>query len=202
MAISAKLQKTASSYLQGRSVSGQSARSTQSSPVASPTVEKADFLPTSNPQAEYRRPLSPNPRSRPSSQLRDASLPPTPAVQVHNTPTSITLDPSSAERDEKKSRRKSWFGRSKSSEREERGPSAWVVGHPEKRPYDLTVLTCAKHVPELWDDSADCVVYLFPRTSGRGPSFRIASSLLASSKLLSEMVISLDSEMAKVSLNK
>ncbi|THX53650.1 hypothetical protein D6D04_09886 [Aureobasidium pullulans] len=44
----------------------------------------------------------------------------------------------------------------------------------------------------LWDDSADCQVYLFPRTSGKGPSFRIQSALLDSSKLLSEMVLPLE----------
>ncbi|THV77820.1 hypothetical protein D6D28_00021 [Aureobasidium pullulans] len=38
----------------------------------------------------------------------------------------------------------------------------------------------------------DCQVYLFPRTSGKGPSFRIQSALLDSSKLLSEMVLPLE----------
>jgi hypothetical protein len=43
-------------------------------------------------------------------------------------------------------------------------------------------------VPELWDDEADTLVYLFPRTSGKGPSFRIDSSVYAASQLLIRLV--------------
>jgi hypothetical protein len=39
-------------------------------------------------------------------------------------------------------------------------------------------------VPELWDDSADTLVYLFPRESRRGPSFRIPSAAISSSPKL------------------
>ncbi|THX34055.1 hypothetical protein D6D12_01178 [Aureobasidium pullulans] len=53
----------------------------------------------------------------------------------------------------------------------------------------------------LWDDSADCQVYLFPRTSGKGPSFRIQSALLDSSKLLSEMVLPLETVVANLRLD-
>lgn len=43
-------------------------------------------------------------------------------------------------------------------------------------------------MPELWDDQGDTFVYLFPRTSGRGPSFRIDSSVYAASQLLTRLV--------------
>jgi hypothetical protein len=43
-------------------------------------------------------------------------------------------------------------------------------------------------VPELWDDAGDTLVYLFPRTSNKGPSFRIDSSVYAASKLLTRLV--------------
>lgn len=43
-------------------------------------------------------------------------------------------------------------------------------------------------VPELWDDQGDTLVYLFPRTSGKGPSFRIDSSVYAASQLLTRLV--------------
>lgn len=81
------------------------------------------------------------------------------------------------------------------------GPAAWVVGHAEKRAYDLANLKGASHVSELWDDSADCLVYLYPRTSGKGPSFRIDSSLLASSKLLTDLLIPPDVDLARLDLN-
>lgn len=43
-------------------------------------------------------------------------------------------------------------------------------------------------VPELWDDAGDTFVYLFPRTSGKGPSFRIDSNVYAASQLLTQLV--------------
>jgi hypothetical protein len=43
-------------------------------------------------------------------------------------------------------------------------------------------------VPELWDDEGDTFVYLFPRTSNKGPSFRIDSSVYAASHLLTRLV--------------
>ncbi|KAG9918304.1 hypothetical protein KCU98_g11284, partial [Aureobasidium melanogenum] len=177
-----RLQKTASSFFQSRSVSGQSVRSAQSSPLPSPTVEKTGLL-------EPQPPLSPNPQSRPSSRLRNRSPPSPPSDVLSNRPTVDTLDPAVATSDDRKNRRRSWFGRSKSTESIERGPKAWVIGHPERRPYGLGRLTGGEQLLELWDETADCEVHLFPRTSDKGPSFRIDSALLASSKLLSELVV-------------
>jgi len=96
-----------------------------------------------------------------------------------------------------------WFGRPKSTEVEEKVPaiSAWVVGHADKKPYDLPGLVNAEHVPELWDDAGDCLVYLFPRTSGKGPSFRIDSGLLVSSTMLSELVIPVEAGISQTYLN-
>ncbi|KAH0408326.1 hypothetical protein KCU90_g22042, partial [Aureobasidium melanogenum] len=182
-----RLQKTASSFFQSKSVSGQSVRSAQSSPLPSPTVEKTGSL-------ESQPPLSLNPQSRPSSRLRNRSPPSPPSDAFFNRPTVNTLDPVVATSDDRKNRRRSWFGRSKSTESIERGPKAWVIDHPERRPYDLGRLTGGEQLLELWDETADCEVHLFPRTSGKGPSFRIDSALLASSKLLSELVIPFETD--------
>lgn len=67
-------------------------------------------------------------------------------------------------------------------------PLAWIVGHKGKVPYNLTMLLNGEKVPELWDETADTLVYLFPRTSGKGPSFRIDSSVYAASQLLTRLV--------------
>ncbi|UPX16418.1 uncharacterized protein EKO05_0006818 [Ascochyta rabiei] len=67
-------------------------------------------------------------------------------------------------------------------------PLAWIVGHKGKVPYNLTMLLNGEKVPELWDDQGDTFVYLFPRTSGKGPSFRIDSSVYAASQLLTRLV--------------
>lgn len=45
-----------------------------------------------------------------------------------------------------------------------------------------------EQVPELWDETGDTFVYLFPRTSNKGPSFRIDSSVYAASQLLTRLV--------------
>jgi hypothetical protein len=68
------------------------------------------------------------------------------------------------------------------------GPLAWVVGHRGKVPYNLTMLVNGEKVPELWDDAGDTLVYLFPRTSGNGPSFRIDSAVYASSQYMTRLV--------------
>jgi hypothetical protein len=43
-------------------------------------------------------------------------------------------------------------------------------------------------VPELWDERADVLVYLFPRATGRAPSFKIPSLVLASSRQFTYMM--------------
>ncbi|KAL5113702.1 hypothetical protein ACEQ8H_008407 [Pleosporales sp. CAS-2024a] len=67
-------------------------------------------------------------------------------------------------------------------------PPAWIVGHKGKVPYNLAVLVSGEKVPELWDEQGDTLVYLFPRTSNHGPSFRIDSSVYAASQLLTRLV--------------
>lgn len=91
----------------------------------------------------------------------------------------------------KKSRRRSIFGggrsRSKNGVQGIPRPSAWIAGDPEESQYDLNPLIRAEKVPELWDEGGDTYVYLFPRVSERGPSFRVRSSIFASSALLTEL---------------
>ncbi|KAF2203488.1 hypothetical protein GQ43DRAFT_469973 [Delitschia confertaspora ATCC 74209] len=67
-------------------------------------------------------------------------------------------------------------------------PLAWIVGHEGKVPYNLALLLNGEKVPELWDAEGDTFVYLFPRTSGKGPSFRIHSSVYNASKYMTRLV--------------
>jgi hypothetical protein len=175
-----RLQKTTSSFFQSRSVSGQSVHST--SPLASPTIESTVVLATPEPQG----PLSYKPESRPSSRLRNGS-PQSPLFDKRST--SGTLDATVTHSERNKTRQRSWFGRSKSAESIERGPVAWIIGHSERRTYDLRRLAGGEQLLELWDESADCEIHLFPRTSGKGASFKFDSTLLASSKFLSELIL-------------
>lgn len=95
----------------------------------------------------------------------------------------------------KKLKRKSGlFGGAQSSDEQvngagkEKSPMAWVIGHRGKVPYNLTMLLNGEQVTELWDDEGDTLVYLFPRTSGQGPSFRIDSSLYADSRYMTRLI--------------
>lgn len=43
-------------------------------------------------------------------------------------------------------------------------------------------------VPELWNESANVFVYLYPRTSGCGPSFKVMDFTISSSYILTEFI--------------
>lgn len=43
-------------------------------------------------------------------------------------------------------------------------------------------------VPELWNEAGDVVVYLFPKSSGRGPSFKVPGIIFVNSAVFDEML--------------
>jgi hypothetical protein len=61
---------------------------------------------------------------------------------------------------------------------------AWIAGIPEHVAYDVAPLIRGGKIPELWNDHADTIIYLYPPSSGKSPCFRIDSSLLADSRSL------------------
>src|SRR5262249_9676404 len=108
--------------------------------------------------------------------------------------------------------RRKWLPRSRDASDELKNlhrPSAWLITTDGHEGYDLshlrnfekvastTAKACAScffnpkltsvlylQVPELWDESGDTYVCLHPRTDGQKPSFKVNSSLLASSPSL------------------
>lgn len=165
--------------------------SAQKISVSAPvTIQPVESVAAAFEPLEPPPPLSgSNPNSRSSSPNRlNKSRPGTPDAGLL-TPT----DPSV-----KKSRRKSrLFGGGESSEERvhdssrphsKNGPLAWVVGHKGKVEYNLTMLLNGEKVPELWDETGDTFVYLFPRTSDKGPSFRIDSSVYAASQYMTRLL--------------
>ncbi|KAF2469870.1 uncharacterized protein BDR25DRAFT_343534 [Lindgomyces ingoldianus] len=88
-------------------------------------------------------------------------------------------------------RRSRLFGGGQSSDEQVnvsgQGPLAWVVGHRGKVPYNLAMLLNGEKVPELWDEQGDTFIYLFPRSHGKGPSFRVDSSVYAASQYLTRL---------------
>lgn len=87
-----------------------------------------------------------------------------------------------------KLKRRSIFGKpNRKSHVEASGPQAWIVGHEGKPEYNIAALQNGDKISELWDDLGDTYVYLFPRTSGKGASFRVESTIYASSTVLTQL---------------
>ena len=126
-------------------------------------------------------------QSRASSMDRSASSRPgTPTGSRPSTPSVYSpISPFSAKKDKKPG---SWGARQADQE-EERGPWAWIAGHPQRKPFDTHGLVNAQPVPEVWDSGPDgnCYVYLFPPGSGRGPSFKVDSVVFQSSPVLCKL---------------
>lgn len=106
----------------------------------------------------------------------------TPVLQLPGQPP-IHAEPA---HDKKKS--KHWWTKKDDKSEVARGPVAWISGHPQKVPYDVDALANAQPMQEMWNtEDGNCFVYLFPRTSGKGASFRIDSAVFASSPILTKL---------------
>ncbi|KAK3671301.1 hypothetical protein LTR78_008761 [Recurvomyces mirabilis] len=137
--------------------------------------------------------------AHPRSSSTDRSRPGTPSFSNnYSRPTTpnpqhmqgqAPMTPPSAQ-SEKKKDKKGLFGRSKKDGHAERGPVAWIGGHPERPPYEINGLLNGLPLPEMWDESenGNCFVYLFPQGSpGKGASFRIDSAVFAASPVLTRL---------------
>lgn len=113
------------------------------------SIERAIFAPASF----VNNGSSSQPPSRPASCF-DSGV----SAQEEYTPRSAASAPPSAfPINEKGARRKSWLvgssRRNSSVDRLPLEPLAWIAGHSQKKPYDMTPLLTAGVVTELWDDT-------------------------------------------------
>ncbi|MCJ1394613.1 hypothetical protein MMC18_007493 [Xylographa bjoerkii] len=67
-------------------------------------------------------------------------------------------------------------------------PQAWIATPQGRTPYELSCLVRGQPVDELWDSGGNTFVHLFARESGLGPSFKINSMVLSSSRVLSSLI--------------
>lgn len=86
-------------------------------------------------------------------------------------------------------KRKSWLPLlSKPLDHPKTSVRAWIGGHQNKVVYDVSSLTGTCRVPELWDDSGNTLIYLHSTVPAREASFKIHSSLIASSLVLMALI--------------
>ncbi|KAK0731624.1 hypothetical protein B0H67DRAFT_597474 [Lasiosphaeris hirsuta] len=90
--------------------------------------------------------------------------------------------------------RKSWLhGRSRSNSggfEAGIGTGAWIMSPDNLADYNTAALVDGEKVPELWNQPGNVCVYLHPKPSGLGPSFRVADHVVGSSLILSELLTS------------
>ncbi|PNY25670.1 Uncharacterized protein TCAP_04395 [Tolypocladium capitatum] len=66
---------------------------------------------------------------------------------------------------------------------------AWVMSDDAVRAeYNSTFLKNGEKVPELWNENGDVYVYLYPRGTGCGPSFKVSEFTVSSSYVFNELM--------------
>lgn len=155
--------------------------SNNESPLAPPHPFRGDYQLHSRLSS-----LDINNRSRPSTPTSNHSRPMTPIL---NLPAQESNSRPSTPGGTKEDKKKSGLLHKKMKDTDgEAMPMAWISGHPQKQAYDTTGLMSGRPMPELWDDTdGNCLVYLFPRSAGKGPSFKIDSAVFASSPVLTRL---------------
>ncbi|KAF4440814.1 hypothetical protein FALBO_17333, partial [Fusarium albosuccineum] len=112
--------------------------------------------------------------------------------------TPLSIRPSSSKGDVSQSPtrgrlRRSWLpgGRSRSNSVEVSNAndcSAWVLSDDTQAEYNVSLLKNGEKVPELWNESGVVLVYLYPKSSGCGPSFKVQEFTISSSYIFNELI--------------
>ncbi|KAK0618199.1 hypothetical protein B0T17DRAFT_495299 [Bombardia bombarda] len=96
---------------------------------------------------------------------------------------------------DKEKHKRTWLpgGRSRSNSIElgkKTGTGAWIMSPDSTVDYSTASLVNGDKVPELWNESGNVYVYLHPKESGRGPSFKVSDFVFSSSTVLNELLLS------------
>ncbi|RFU71753.1 hypothetical protein TARUN_10509, partial [Trichoderma arundinaceum] len=88
--------------------------------------------------------------------------------------------------------RRSWMpGRSRSSSIDANHANslpAWVISDENRAEYNTAFLRNGEKVPELWNENGAVLVYLYPKSTGRGPSFKVPEFTVSSSFIFNELI--------------
>lgn len=65
---------------------------------------------------------------------------------------------------------------------------AWVMSDDAQPEYNPSLLKNAEKVPELWNENGNIHVYLYPRGTGCGPSFKVPEFVVGTSYVFNELI--------------
>ncbi|XWW99785.1 hypothetical protein V2A60_007797 [Cordyceps javanica] len=135
--------------------------------------------------------------SHPTLSVTDIGAPPSMPPPPVPRPPSRGVSPMGANQSPNRGRlRKSWMpgGRSRSNSVEVSSSNAkmqaWIMTEENISEYNPSFLRNGEKVPELWNENGDVLVYLYPRSSGCGPSFKVPEFSISSSYLFNELLAS------------
>ncbi|KUI67429.1 hypothetical protein VM1G_02614 [Cytospora mali] len=155
-----------------------------------PAKLKSTRRPSSPPSAPRMRSSSAQPLPNGSSQADGSRAVSTP-IDPNTFPRPMSKHDSDTE--SRGRRRRSWLpgGRSRSGSKDLKKTSAskaWILSADTQADYNTFFLTNGDKVPELWNENGDVLVYLSPKGSGKGPSFKVPSQSIEASIVFHELI--------------
>ncbi|KAJ4855160.1 uncharacterized protein T069G_10718 [Trichoderma breve] len=151
--------------------------------------ERKDSLPPMQGLRTRQTAPLPEPRGRSVSARVNSTL-----IDGSRLSTSTNLRPVSgiSQSPTRRKLRRSWMpGRSRSNSMDANhghNLAAWVISEDNKTEYNPTFLKTGEKVPELWNENGEVLVYLYPKSTGRGPSFKVPEFTVSSSFVFNELI--------------
>ncbi|KAL7935329.1 hypothetical protein V8C35DRAFT_299175 [Trichoderma chlorosporum] len=152
-------------------------------------TERQDSLPPMQGLRTRQTAPLPEPRGRSVSARVNSTL-----IDGSRLSTSTNLRPVSgiSQSPTRRKVRRSWMpGRSRSNSMDANNGhnlAAWVISDDNKTEYNPAFLKNGEKVPELWNENGAVLVYLYPKSTGRGPSFKVPEFTVSSSFIFNELI--------------
>lgn len=158
------------------------------------------------PQSSYPKPGIKSSATATFSELRGRTVSSHPTLAITDTaggqeeipplPSPQKVSPHSASQSPSKGRIRSWMpggGRSRSNSVDVSrtgNMQAWIMSDEQPTEYSTSFLNNGEKVPELWNENGAVVIFLYPRSSGCGPSFKVPEFTISSSYIFRELISS------------
>lgn len=66
--------------------------------------------------------------------------------------------------------------------------TAWIMSPDSQADYNVGFLLNGEKVPELWNEAGTVLVHLYPKESGRGPSFKVPAFIVSHSGVFNDLL--------------